>query len=163
MPLIRSVTICLCLLVATESALAQSHMDTPSEQHGDGYFEVVASIINANSFAGEEGNVGNEFHFTYWFNHRFASGLSLTTKLQEGGLLYDTAIIGSWSPVKWLTTNAGPNFSWANDHRDFGVSLYLEAEFNLFVIDQIHIGPVIGMLAGDEEEWTHGFHLGFEF
>ncbi|MEL7248342.1 MAG: hypothetical protein AAFO03_07980 [Bacteroidota bacterium] len=165
--MIKQVTLCLCLTATLNSTFAQSHSDAvtehQSEQHSEGYFEVIASIINANSLDADEGSVGNEFHLTYWFNHRFASGVSITTKLEEEGLLYDTAIIGSWSPAKWMTTNVGPNFSWANPHREFGVSLYLEVEINFFVINEIHIGPVIGMLAGSENEWTHGFHLGFEF
>lgn len=134
-----------------------------AEQHSKGYFEIITSIINAYSLEEDEGSVGNEFHLTYWFNDQFGSGLSITTKLIEDGLLYDTAIIGSWSPLKWVTANVGPNFSWANKHREFSLSAYLEIEINFFVIDQIHIGPVLGGLIGEEKELTHGFHFGFEF
>ncbi|MEM6397807.1 MAG: hypothetical protein AAF741_15770 [Bacteroidota bacterium] len=144
-------------------AQAHDNHETPLEQHSRGYFEVIASIINSNSLEEDEGNVGNEFHLTYWFNGKLGTGLSLTTKLAEDELLYDTSIIGSWSIAKSITFNAGPNFSWAGEHREFGVSAYAEAEINFFVIDQIHIGPILGVLAGDENEFTHGFHLGFEF
>mgnify|MGYP001803696840 CR=1 FL=1 len=155
----------LLIVLIANYTFAQTHTvnEASTKHHNEGYFEVIASIINTNSFEEDEGNVGNELHLTYWFNHKLGSGLSLTTKLDEDELLYDTAIIGSWSIAKWITANAGPNFSWASEHREFGVSAYLEVEINFFVIDQIHIGPVVGILAGSENEFTHGFHLGFEF
>lgn len=164
---ITKTTLLFCLLLFSNFSFSQSHETQQNHatknKHNQGFFEVIASIINANSIEEDEGSIGNEFHLTYWFNHRFGSGLSVTTKVQEDGLLYDTAIIGSWSPAKWLTTNLGPNFSWANEHREFGISAYAEVEINFFVIEEIHIGPVIGALVGDENEFTHGFHLGFEF
>ena len=163
----KQLALSLCLVLLANYTFAQSHevheISTKQHNGNKGYFEVITSIINASSLETDEGNVGNEFHLTYWFNHRLGSGVSITTKLEEGGLLYDTAIIGSWSPAKWLTTNLGPNFSWANEHREFGVSAYAEIEINFFVIDQIHIGPIIGTLVGSESELTHGFHFGFEF
>ncbi|MEN0003001.1 MAG: hypothetical protein AAF798_02615 [Bacteroidota bacterium] len=160
----KQIILILCVTVGTNPIFSQTHNAVGhTEPTNEGYFEVIASIINANAFDGEGGNVGNEFHLTYWFNHQLGTGVSLTTKLHEGELLYDTAIIGSWSIAKWITFNAGPNFSWAGEHREFGVSAYAEVEINFFVIDQIHIGPVVGILAGSEDEFTHGFHLGFEF
>ncbi|MEL6141965.1 MAG: hypothetical protein AAFU67_10140 [Bacteroidota bacterium] len=168
MNLIKQLTLSLCLLLLANYNFAQTHEvhELSTEQHGnnEGYFEVIASIINVISLEGDEGNIGNEFHLTYWFNHQLGSGVSITTKLEEDdGLLYDTALIGSWSPLKWMTANLGLNFSWANEHREFAISAYAEIEINFFVIDQIHIGPIIGTLIGSESELTHGFHLGFEF
>ncbi|MEM8565416.1 MAG: hypothetical protein AAGF85_03085 [Bacteroidota bacterium] len=167
MTLIKQLTLSLCFLLLGNYTFAQAHgvHESSTQQHDDnkGYFEVIASIINVISLEGGEGSIGNEFHLTYWFNHQFGSGVSLTTKLEEEGLLYDTALIGSWSPLKWMTANLGPNFSWAGEHREFAISAYAEIEINFFVIDQIHIGPIIGTLIGSESELTHGFHLGFEF
>lgn len=160
-----SLLIILTLLLSTNYAFSQTHPEHEIiiEESKGGYFELVTSIINSHSFNEDEVNTANELHALYWFNHRLGGGLSLTSKLHEGELLYDTAIIGSWSIAKWLTFNVGTNFSWAGEHRDFGVSLYAELEFNIYIIDQIHVGPVIGMLGGSEDEFTHGFHIGFEF
>ncbi len=165
MQIVKLFALNLSLLFFANYAFSQTHTEHKAEtkDHNEGYFEVIASIVNANSFKEDEANIGNELHLTYWFNRRLGGGLSLTTKLHEEELLYDTAIIGSWSIAKWITANVGPNFSWASEHRDFGVSAYVEVEINFFVIDQIHIGPVLGMLGGSENEFTHGFHLGFEF
>lgn len=150
-------------IMATKHSLAQVH--APQKQQPEQiekYIEVITSIINAHSLEENEGSIGNELHLTYWFRKGLGAGLSLTAKVRETELIYDIALIGSWSPVKWLTTNLGPNLSWEGNERDFGVSAYLEVEINLHVIDKIHIGPVIGTLVGHESELTHGFHLGFE-
>lgn len=164
MSLLNWIAIVSWLLLPIEYIMAQSqdsHEHFP--QQNEGYFEVIGSIINSHSLEENEGTIGNELHITYWVNRQLGAGVSLTTKLHEEDLWYDTAVIGSWSPVKWVTTNLGPNFSWEAKGRDFAVSAYFEVEINIFIIDQIHIGPVLGTLAGEESELTHGFHLGFEF
>ncbi|MEM8900008.1 MAG: hypothetical protein AAGC85_17970, partial [Bacteroidota bacterium] len=100
-------------LLATQCMIGQSQdAHEHSTQQNEGYFEVIGSIINSHALEESEGTIGNELHLTYWFNSHLGAGVSLTTKLHKEDLWYDTAIIGSWSPVKWLTTNLGPNFSW---------------------------------------------------
>ncbi|MEM6633416.1 MAG: hypothetical protein AAF694_27330 [Bacteroidota bacterium] len=163
LPFMRWMMLGILTVVATKHSLAQAHATQEQRpEHSEKYVEIITSIINAHSLEENEGSIGNELHVTYWFQKGLGAGISLTAKVKETKLLYDIALIGSWSPAKWITTNIGPNLSWEGRERDFGVSAYIEVEINLHVVDKIHIGPVVGTLLGQESELTHGFHLGFE-
>ncbi|MEM9887365.1 MAG: hypothetical protein AAF849_15835, partial [Bacteroidota bacterium] len=90
MPIIKQVAISMCLMALANYAFTQSHTmaegEAPAEEQSNGYFEIITSIINAYSFEEDEGNVGNEFHLSYWLQHGLGIGLSITTKLQQEGL-----------------------------------------------------------------------------
>lgn len=125
--------------------------------------EIIISGIFASSFEHQETTFGTEFHITYWFNHEWGGGISYTLKYEDEETLNDIALLGSWNPTKWITLNVGPNFGFSGEHRDFEVSGYAEAEFNIRPRKWIHFGPLIGAVLGANSEYTLGMHLGFEF
>ena len=142
------------------------HAQHESEEHEGtekGIYEVIATTIYAYSPEHESGTWGNEFHFTYWFDHTYGTGASYTLKYEEDETLHDIALLGSWNPTRWITLNLGPNFALPGEHRDFSVLLYAEAEINVRLKEWFHIGPVLGTLLGNSSEISGGFHIGFEF
>lgn len=144
------------------SAQSESeHHDTEKKERG--IYEIITSGIYAYSFEHDEGVVGTEVHFTYWFNHKWGGGLSYTTKFEEGETLQDIALLGSMNPARWVTLNIGPNLALSSDHREFELGFYAEAEINIRPTDKFHFGPVLGTVLSKNTEGSIGFHLGFEF
>ncbi|MEO0898949.1 MAG: hypothetical protein AAFY71_21235 [Bacteroidota bacterium] len=141
-----------------------------NEQHSSphhavehGIWEIITTGLYAFPFSEEEGLGGGEAHLTYWFDHNWGTGLSYTIKSENGEAVQDLALLGSWNPKRWLTLNIGPSFGFANEHRDFTLTGYFEAEINVRVSESFHFGPVFGSLIGRHSEVSAGFHLGFEF
>ncbi len=155
------------LLLFGFDQLSAQHTEHQEEDHhhkkDHGIYELITSGIFAYHFAHQEGAIGTEVHFTYWFDHTYGSGLSYTAKFEEEETVHDIAVLGSWNPTRWVTLNVGPNFSLPGDHRDFALSGYAESEFNIRPTDWFHFGPIIGTILGRASELSAGFHLGFEF
>lgn len=161
--LLSGLSIFLCQIILAQHHESEEHKDSHHSGKEKGIYEIITSVIGAYSFEHEEWTPGTEFHFTYWFNHTWGTGVSYTAKYEEEETLSDIALLGSWSPNRWLTLNAGPNFALASEHREFALLLYAEAEVNVRLTEWFHFGPVFGTLLGDESEGSVGFHLGFEF
>ena len=150
-------------LLAISPSYAQHVHEEAHISKEKGIYEIISTGIYAYSFEEEAGSPATEFHFTYWFNHTYGSGLSYTLKYGEEETLHDLALLGSWNPTRWVTLNIGPNFAFPSDHRSFHLLLYTEAEINIRLKEWFHIGPVVGSLLGKESEVSGGLHIGFEF
>jgi len=142
--------------------LAQAQSEEGIEA-SDSKFEIIVSGIYAYSPSEEEGIEDLEFHFTYWFNESYGTGLSYSIKFAEEETLHDIAPLFSIAPKPWFTFNVGPSFAIPTEERDFAVSAYLETEINIRPIENFHFGPVFGTILGKHTEVSAGFHVGFEF
>jgi len=149
----------------------QTLHESAIEEGENARWEIVLSGLTF--FEKEEGipdeytrTFGTELHITYWLSHRWALGGSYTLK-STGENMYgsELAIIGSFKPQKWLTINAGPDFALPDSSPESELELfaYLEAEFNFFIKENFHLGPVVGGLVANKTEVFAGLHLGFEF
>ncbi|MCI4671448.1 MAG: hypothetical protein MRZ79_25120 [Bacteroidia bacterium] len=148
--------------------MGQEHMDVAHEGHHEkvhhtkDIIEIITTGIRAKPFGEGEAIWGTEAHLTYWFVHAYGTGFSYTLRSEEGELLNDIALLASWNPNNWLTLNVGPNFALPNNHREFALLAYAEAEINFRLREWFHIGPVVGTLLGKHSEYSLGLHLGFE-
>jgi hypothetical protein len=133
------------------------------EKKETGIFEIITSGIYAYSFEHEEGLFGTEIHLTYWFTHKWGSGVSYTAKFEDKEALHDIALLASMNPTKWITLNLGPNFALSTKHRDFELGFYTESEINIRLTEWFQFGPVLGAVFSENTEGSLGFHLGFEF
>ncbi|MDW3652850.1 MAG: hypothetical protein R8P61_37570 [Bacteroidia bacterium] len=163
----RHYLILISLLFVGSFCFAQEHDKSEKTHQAEGAWEIVFSglhFFQPGSEAAEERLWGNELHLTYWFNHHWALGVGYTLKYEEAGELgHELALIGSYKPAKWITFNAGPNFTLGNEEESLTVSAYIESEINIFIGNHFHLGPVIGGLLGEHAEMFSGIHLGYEF
>jgi len=162
--------ITLCIVMLTPFICLSQHgesneSDVASKEHGKekGIYEIITSGIYNYSPESKHGNFGSEFHFTYWFNHNWGTGLSYTAIFEEDLLVNEIALLGSWNPAKWCTLNVGPNFTLPNDHNNLELGAYGEIEFNIRPVKWVHFGPVLGTVIGHTVHFNIGYHLGFEF
>ncbi len=153
----------LLLFLFAVSLNAQTEEEHHDSEEESGIYELITSAIYAYSFEHEEGAAGAEVHLTYWFTHKWGTGLSFTSKFEEEETLYDIALLGSMNPASWVTINAGPNFGFSGEHREFELGAYAEAEINIRPTEWFHFGPVVGTVLSKNTEFTVGFNLGFEF
>ncbi|PHR27352.1 MAG: hypothetical protein COA38_13455 [Fluviicola sp.] len=158
---IEKVIVSILLLVVSTVVLGQ-HEETNKEHKERGVYELISSGIYSYSFHDKTGEVGAEFHFTYWFNHKWGAGISYTAKFKDETVLNEIALLGSWNPLKWATVNFGPNFSLPSEHENFRLGAYLESEINIRPTSWFHFGPVIGTVYSEHFELNVGVHLGFE-
>jgi len=155
----------LIILILSFTTVTIGHAQTDNEHHSTEekpVYEIITSGIYSYLFEEDEGSFGTEIHFTYWFDHTWGGGISYTAKFEDEETLHDVALLGSVNPTSWLTVNAGPNFGFSGEERDFEASAYIETEINIRPTKWFHFGPVIGTLLGENSELLTGFHLGFE-
>ena len=156
------------MMLVPAAVLSQEHH---GEAMGEPGWETVLSGVSFfptdSEIRGEEGVLfGTELHLTYWFTHTWALGVGYTVKFEhEGKMGSELALIGSYKPQKWITINAGPNFTLPTSHSANGLVLsgYLESEINYFLTPHLHLGPVVGGLLGSHSELFGGIHVGYEF
>ena len=142
---------------------AQEAAERESSESGESTYEIIVSGIYAYNLEEEKGLPGAELHFTYWFNRHWGAGATYIAKFEEEEVLSDIALLGSWNPSRLFTINAGPNFGFKAEKRDFEVSLYVEGELNIRPAEWFLFGPNLGFLAGNSSEIATGIHVGFEF
>ncbi len=162
---IMPLLICSMLVSSSFDLHAQYHpsQNEPHHSKEKGIYELITSSIFAYSFDSEQGVLGVETHFTYWFDHTWGTGGSYTARFEEEETLHDLALLGSINPTRWLTLNAGPNFGLPSEHRDLTLGAYAEAEINIRPSAWFHFGPIIGTVISEHSELSAGIHMGFEF
>jgi hypothetical protein len=156
----RKLLITLLLAFQITALQAQEHDE---EKTHNGIYELIGSMIYSYSMGHEKANFGNEFHFTYWWNHTWGAGISYT-RLYDDHKTNSIALLGSVNPKKWMTLNIGPNLSFSKNYEEFHHEIggYLEVEFNIRPVRWFHVGPVIGGVVSENSELYGGVHLGFE-
>ncbi|CAM1373042.1 hypothetical protein [Tenacibaculum xiamenense] len=160
----KTTILTLAFLFATALCSAQEHpehSETSHKKEKDPGFEIVLSGIGIYSPEHKHWNSAIETHLTYWTTHKWAFGVGYSI-IFEDELEHEIAALVSHKPYKFLTLNFGPSFSLPNEHKDTKVSAYLESEF-AFHVGEIHFGPTIGVLAGEDFRIFGGLHISYEF
>ena len=141
---------------------SQESEEKEEKQIEENFFEIVVSGVYV--YTPESGNFDPSIEalLTYWLSEKWGAGIGYSLVFEDHERVGNEILtVASHKPWEFLTVNFGPNFSLANSEKDFEVSAYLEGELN-FDIGNIHFGPVLGTLIGEEFRIFGGFHLGFE-
>ncbi|MFT5860729.1 MAG: hypothetical protein ACI865_002843 [Flavobacteriaceae bacterium] len=152
-----------CFALFATASFSQHENEEASHDKERGIYEIIASAIYSYSPEHKEGVTGAELHFTYWFNHKWGTGLSYTAKFEDAETINEIALLGSWNPVNWMTVNIGPNIVLPTKHDGHSLGAYFETEFNIRPTKWFHFGPVLGAVYGHQFEINTGVHIGFEF
>ncbi|OUS03582.1 hypothetical protein A9Q86_01345 [Flavobacteriales bacterium 33_180_T64] len=153
----KTVVLFFIILGTNQVITAQEHDD---KEPG---LELVLSGLSIYNTETETTNFATEIHLTYWTSHKWAFGIGHTLVFEEGNRIdHEIAALISHKPYSFLTVNTGPSFSLPNSHKDTEISAYAEAEF-AFELGDIHTGPTIGSLIGDQFKIFGGWHFSYEF
>lgn len=163
MKTIKLFTFLFLLLISPFTFGQEEHGENMEHEVKNPGFEAVLSGLFI--YTPESGNLdpATELHLTYWTTHKWAYGVGYTLIFEEeGGVGHELAALFSHKPWQFLTVNAGPSFSFPNSQEETEVSGYLEGEF-AFQIGELHTGPTVGVLVGQEFRMFSGLHISYEF
>lgn len=160
----KSTLLFIGMLFLFSTGIAQNtHFEETQKAHmKDPGFELIVSGLLYYTPKHHEWTPASEIHLTYWTTHKWAFGVGYTALFEDLATEHEIAALVSHKPTNYLTINAGPSFSLANEHKETEVSAYIESEF-AFYLGEIHIGPTIGTLAGKEFRIYGGMHISYEF
>ena len=153
----KKINIAVLLLTLWQPLKAQEHnVKEPG-------LELVLSGLTIYNTTSKTSDYATEIHLTYWATHKWAFGVGYALVFEEDQRVgHEIAPLVSHKPYSFLTLNAGPSFSLGNAHKNTEISAYLESEF-AFKLGQIHTGPTLGTLLGNELRVFGGWHFSYEF
>ena len=156
--MIKKMMLLVCLVFGISQTLfAQDH---DVKEPG---LELVLSGLSIHNTENKTSDFASEIHLTYWTSHKWAFGVGYTFIFEEDNRIgHEIAALVSHKPWPFLTLNTGPSFSLPNSHKDTEISGYLEGEF-AFKFGDLHTGPTIGILVGEEFKIFAGWHFSYEF
>ena len=163
MKTIKFLSFLLLLLISTFTYGQEEHEENSNHEVKSQAFEAVLSGLFMYTPESGSFDPATELHLTYWTTHKWAFGVGYTLIFEEERRVgHELAALLSHKPWQFLTVNIGPSFSLPNSHNETEVSGYLEGEF-AFQIGELHAGPTIGVLIGEEFRVFSGLHISYEF